>query len=182
MNRIDRLFAVALLLQSRRVVTGPEITRHFEISLRTVYRDLGALGEAGIPVRAEAGVGYSLAKGYFLPPVAFSENEAQALAIGAMLVAKFGGSGTGDAAAAQLKIQSILAPEAKERVARLAKQVTVFGGYTVPGTEHLVVCARAVAENRTIRLVYLTAEERRTERVIEPLGVVLYQNFWYLAA
>lgn len=183
MNRIDRLFAIALLLQSKRVVTGAQIARHFEVSLRTVYRDLGALSEAGIPLRAEAGVGYSLAKGYLLPPVAFSENEAQALAIGAILVAKFGGTGTGDAAAAaQLKIQSILAPEAKERVARLGKQVTVFGDTAFPGTEHLVSCARAVAENRAIRLVYVASGQKRSARVIEPLGVVLYQNFWYLVA
>ncbi|MCF3649892.1 helix-turn-helix transcriptional regulator [Synoicihabitans lomoniglobus] len=183
MNRIDRLFAIALLLQSKRVITGAEIARHFEISLRTVYRDLGALSEAGIPVAAEAGVGYSLAKGYFLPPVAFTETEAQALSIGAMMVAKFGGADTGgSAAAALLKIQSIMPAEARERLIRLGRQVTVFGTHAVPGTEHLVVCAQTVADQRALRLHYRKPDGVRSQRVVEPLGVVLYQNYWYLVA
>lgn len=57
MNRVDRLLALILYLQSKRVVTAEELARHFELSIRTVYRDLGALGEAGVPIVAEAGVG-----------------------------------------------------------------------------------------------------------------------------
>src|SRR5215510_13192092 len=67
MNRVDRLVAIALRLQSRRVVRAEDLAGHFEISVRTVYRDLSALGEAGIPIVGEAGVGYSLVKGYHLP-------------------------------------------------------------------------------------------------------------------
>ncbi|WP_221032623.1 helix-turn-helix transcriptional regulator [Actomonas aquatica] len=184
MNRIDRLFAITLLLQSRRVVTGAEIAAHFEVSLRTVYRDLGALSEAGIPVVAEAGVGYSLPRGYFLPPVAFTADEAQALALGAVLLAKFGGQGSGDAAAgALLKIRSILSPQGREEIVRLAKAATVFGaGAAVPGTENLVPCARAVSEQRVLRLDYTTAQAVRSQRDVEPLGVVLYDFHWYLVA
>ncbi len=183
-NRIDRLFAITLLLQSRRVVTGAEIAAHFEVSLRTVYRDLGALSEAGIPVVAEAGVGYSLPRGYFLPPVAFTPDEAQALALGAVLLAKFGGRGSGEAAeGALLKIRSILSAEGREGIARLARGATVFGaGAAVPGTQHLVVCARAVSEQRVLQLDYETAQEVRSQRAVEPLGVVLYDFNWYLVA
>ena len=56
MNRIDRLTAMILLLQSHRVVTAEQIAAHFELSVRTVYRDIAALGEAGVPIAAEAGV------------------------------------------------------------------------------------------------------------------------------
>ena len=62
MNRVDRLMAMVVRLQSRRVVRAEDIAAHFEISVRTVYRDLAALGEAGIPIIGEAGVGYSLVK------------------------------------------------------------------------------------------------------------------------
>lgn len=65
MNRVDRLFATVLFLQSRRVTTADEISAHFGLSVRTVYRDLAALAEAGVPVRAEAGVGYSVSCAVF---------------------------------------------------------------------------------------------------------------------
>lgn len=184
MNRIDRLFAITLLLQSKRVVTGAEIAAHFEVSLRTVYRDLGALSEAGIPVCAEAGVGYSLPRGYFLPPVAFTPDEAQALALGAVLLSKFGGRGPGDAAEASLlKIRSILPIESREAVARLARQTTVLGaGTEVPGTDHLAICGRALSEGRVLRLDYETVQRDRSQRQVEPLGVVLFRFCWYLVA
>src|SRR6266446_6599977 len=86
MNRVDRLMAMVVQLQSRRVVRAEDIAAHFEISVRTVYRDLAALGEAGIPIVAEAGVGYSLVKGYHLPPVMFTAEEASALFLGGKLV------------------------------------------------------------------------------------------------
>lgn len=76
MNRVDRLLALILYLQSKRVVTAEELARHFELCIRTVYRDLAALGEAGVPIVAEAGVGYALLKGYHLPPVNFTAEEA----------------------------------------------------------------------------------------------------------
>lgn len=183
MNRIDRLFAVALLLQSKRVVTGDEIARHFEVSLRTVYRDVTALCEAGIPVVAETGVGYSLVKGYFLPPVAFNDEEAQAIAISAALAAKFGGTCAGEAAkSARLKIQSILPGDAKERVSRLAQQVAVLSNLPSPGTEHLPLCGRAVAERRVLRLRYNAFGNGETNRDVEPLGAILQEHFWYLVA
>ena len=79
MNRVDRMLATILLLQSRRVIKAEDIAEHFEISLRTVYRDMAALSEAGVPVAAEAGVGYSLLRGYLMPPVMFTAEEASAL-------------------------------------------------------------------------------------------------------
>src|SRR5262249_12495714 len=86
MNRVDRLVAIALRLQSRRLVRAEDLADYFEISIRTVSRDIAALGEAGVPIMAEAGVGYSLAKGYHLPPVMFTADEASALSLGAKLV------------------------------------------------------------------------------------------------
>ena len=86
MNRVDRLVAIALRLQSRRLVRAEDLAGHFEVSVRTVYRDINALCEAGVPIISEAGVGYSLAKGYHLPPVMFTAEEASALSIGGKLV------------------------------------------------------------------------------------------------
>ena len=79
MNRTDRLVAMVMQLQGRRLVRAEELARHFEITVRTVYRDVSALAEAGVPVVGEAGVGYSLVKGYHLPPVMFTAEAAPGL-------------------------------------------------------------------------------------------------------
>src|SRR5258708_17447543 len=76
MNRTDRLVAMVLRLQGRRVVRASELAAHFGITERTVYRDIAALGEAGVPISGEAGVGYSLLQGFPLPPGVFTAREA----------------------------------------------------------------------------------------------------------
>ncbi len=86
MNRIDRLAAIVIQLQSRRVVKAQDIAEKFSISLRTVYRDIHALEEAGVPVAGEAGIGYRLMEGYKLPPVMFTQDEASALLTAAKLM------------------------------------------------------------------------------------------------
>src|SRR6266550_1860858 len=86
MNRIDRLAAILIQLQSRRLIKAQDIAEKFSISLRTVYRDIHALEEAGVPVGGEAGIGYRLMEGYKLPPVMFNQDEASALLTAAKLV------------------------------------------------------------------------------------------------
>ncbi|HEY8512458.1 MAG TPA: HTH domain-containing protein, partial [Cyclobacteriaceae bacterium] len=86
MNRIDRLTAILIHLQSKRLVKAEELASRFDISLRTVYRDVKALMEAGVPIGSEAGVGYFIVDGYHLPPVMFSQEEAGAMLLAGKLV------------------------------------------------------------------------------------------------
>ena len=79
MNRIDRLFGILTLLQSRKFTTAEKISDKFGISVRTVYRDIKALGETGVPVSFEPNKGYFIVEGYFIPPVSFNTDEASAL-------------------------------------------------------------------------------------------------------
>ncbi len=88
MNRIDRLTAILIHLQTKRVVKAEEISGRFEISLRTVYRDVRALMEAGVPIGSEAGKGYFIVDGYHLPPVMFNQEEASAMLTAGKLVEK----------------------------------------------------------------------------------------------
>ena len=85
MNRLDRLTAILIHLQTKRVVRAQELSDRFNISLRTVYRDVRSLEEAGVPIGAEAGVGYFL-NDYHLPPVSFTNTEASALLLAGKLI------------------------------------------------------------------------------------------------
>ena len=76
MNRLDRISAMLVQLQSRTVVRAADMAERFGVSLRTIYRDMRTLSEAGVPVCGDAGVGYSLIEGYRLPPLMFTREEA----------------------------------------------------------------------------------------------------------
>jgi predicted DNA-binding transcriptional regulator YafY len=88
MNRIDRLTAIIVQLQSKQFIKAEDIAERFEISMRTVYRDLKALEEAGVPIGVEAGRGYFLVEGYHLPPVMFTHDEANAFLVAEKLLEK----------------------------------------------------------------------------------------------
>lgn len=187
MNRIDRLLGTILLLQSRRVVTAEQIAAHFEMSVRTVYRDLSALSEIGVPIAAEAGVGYSLLKGYHLPPVMFSEAEASALFVGGEMVKGFTDASLAvPMESALLKIRAVLPREQREPAERVLRQTVVVGppGAAVPpDREFLWPIQRAVALQRVLHLDYQAkGREQATPREVEPLGVVYYSQAWYLIA
>jgi predicted DNA-binding transcriptional regulator YafY len=186
-NRIDRLLGVILLLQSRRVVTAAQIAAHFETSVRTVYRDLSALSEIGVPIAAEAGVGYSLLKGYYLPPVMFSEAEASALFTGGEMLKQFADSSlAGPIDSALLKIRAVLPRELREQAERIIQHTAIIGAPR-PSAQLdqaiLLPIQRAVALHRVLYLEYQAkGRAQATPRAVEPLGVVYYGNAWYLIA
>lgn len=86
MKRFDRITSLLLLLQTRTVVTASFLAEHFEVTERTIYRDIRTLETAGVPIGAEAGVGYFLEKSYRLPPVCFTLDEAASLVLGEKLL------------------------------------------------------------------------------------------------
>jgi predicted DNA-binding transcriptional regulator YafY len=188
MNRVDRLVAIALRLQSRRVVRAEDLAAHFEISVRTIYRDIEALGQAGIPIVGEAGVGYSLMKGYHLPPVMFTAEEASALSLGAKLVDHLtDASLRKQMETALLKIRSVLPRDRQDYLDRLERSTAVVGRGTnsIPrlASETLTPIQRALAERRVLTLDYLGGQRREvTKRAVEPLGLVYYADNWHLIA
>ena len=116
MNRIDRLTAIVTQLQSKRLTKAGEIAKRFSISLRTVYRDMRALDEAGIPIIGEAGQGYSLVEGYRLPPVMFTQEEAQSFLVAEKIFEKVTDKGSSEHFhSAMLKIKAVLKTTEKDR-------------------------------------------------------------------
>jgi predicted DNA-binding transcriptional regulator YafY len=188
MNRVDRLMAMVLRLQSRRVVRAEDLAAHFELSIRTVYRDIAALGEAGVPIMAEAGVGYSLVKGYHLPPVMFTAEEASALSIGGKLVEHLtDASLRKPMESAVTKIRSVLPRDRQDYLDRLDRSTAVIapGSNAVPrlSSETLIPVQRALAERRVLTLEYRAGQRRDvTRRQVEPLGLVYYADNWHLIA
>jgi predicted DNA-binding transcriptional regulator YafY len=188
MNRVDRLMAIVVRLQGRRLVRAEDIAAEFEISVRTVYRDIAALGEAGIPIIGEAGVGYGLGKGYHLPPVMFTAEEASALSTAGKLVERL----TDDSLRKQmesalLKIRSVLPRDRQDYLDRLDRSTAVVArgsrGVSRLSNEALIPIQRALAERRVLGLDYRGGQRRRaTRRQVEPLGLVYYADNWHLVA
>src|SRR5215212_926099 len=119
---------MVMRLQGRRLVRASELAEHFNISVRTVYRDIAALGEAGVPIAGEAGVGYSLVRGYHLPPVMLTADEAAALFVGAEMVRQFtDASLCGPMDSALDKLRAVLPRDRQEHVERLARRTVVVG-------------------------------------------------------
>jgi predicted DNA-binding transcriptional regulator YafY len=176
-------------MQGRRVVRAEELAQRFEISLRTVYRDVAALGEAGVPIVGEAGVGYSLVRGYNLPPVMLTADEAGSLVVGAQLVQQFGDASLVEPMISAIdKLRAVLPRDRQEHVDRLARQVVVSSrpGRVSADTSAqawLLPVQRGIAQRRVLRMAYRARlAESATNRDVEPLGVVFYGGAWYLVA
>ena len=188
MNRVDRLIAYLVMFQSRGLLRAQDLAAHFEISVRTVYRDIDALSQVGVPVYGVGGEGYRLMEGYYLPPVTFSPEEARALALALSMFVGYSVEGETQKSAESVrdKIRSILPNRQKREVEMLQ---TVLDFYTIPQLKldfddsHFVDFQRAIQDQKLVQLVYHSlASDEKTERVIEPLALVMYKRAWLITA
>lgn len=188
MNRIDRLTAIVTQLQAKRLTKAEEIAKRFSISLRTVYRDMRALEEAGIPIIGEAGQGYSLVDGYRLPPVMFTQEEARAFLVAEKIFEKVTDKGSSDHfRSAMLKIKAVLRTAEKDRLEELAPHVEVIRmrNQLQAGkkSEFLQSILDSLSNQNLIEITYTTFEEEKTAaRIIESVGVYYSFEQWYLIA
>ncbi len=188
MNRIDRLHAILTHLQSKKKVTAQDIADRFNISLRTVYRDVKALEESGVPVIGEAGIGYSVMEGYRLPPVMFTRDEASALIMGAKLAEQYTDlSVRKHFEGALYKIKAVLRGTDREYVEQLTEHIHITKrNYPLGedfGQQHLSNIQHAIVHRKCLRIIYHSNyKEETTNRVIEPIGLYYYGNSWHLIA
>jgi predicted DNA-binding transcriptional regulator YafY len=184
MNRIDRLFGIHTLLQTKKYVPAETIAARFGISLRTVYRDVKALTEQGVPVSFEAGRGYFVMPGYFLPPVAFTSEEAAALMLMETLVAGFADNSIRKHYATALnKVKAVLRGPQKENAETLSNNIRL----QVPACftnnfEYLSVLQTAIATKTVLELEYRNNNKEISQRRAEPIGLVFYAFSWHLIA
>ncbi len=187
MNRIDRLSAILIQLQSKKVVRALEIADRFDISIRTVYRDIRALEEAGVPIGAEAGVGYFIMEGYNLPPVKFSKEEAGAILMASKLAEQqTDHSIKKNLSDALYKIRSALKVEEKDYLESIENNIEVLHmPHKTPDSnfpDHFLSDIQtALAQNRVLNFDYYSNyNDSFTNRDVEPLSLCYYSRHWHL--
>lgn len=184
MNRFDRLAAILLQLQAKRLVSGPALAEQFGVSLRTIYRDLRSLETAGIPLVSEHAVGYSLVEGYCLPPVMFTREEVTALLTAEKLAAHLTDVPTARLTSLAMdKLRAVLSDADRDYLAMLAPHILVFGPRELP--ENLTTYQQlvtAVAACRVVRFTYQApASGTAATRYVEPMGLY-HQGYWHVVA
>lgn len=188
MNRIDRVSAILIQLQSKRVVKAQEIADRFDISLRTVYRDIKALDEAGIPVIGEAGMGYSIMDGYRLPPVMFTKEEAAAFITAGKIVDKLTDKSTRKSYEEALtKIKAVLRHAEKDFVEGIDEHIAVVENQYLPKRTGESLHLQTILQNISTRTVldigyFANHNQEYSNRLVEPIGIFYSANNWYLVA
>ncbi|MFB9077822.1 helix-turn-helix transcriptional regulator [Flavobacterium procerum] len=183
-KRFDRIVAILIQLQSKKIVKAQELADRFECSLRTIYRDIRTLEASGVPIYSEAGVGYALMEGYRLPPVMFTREEVSSFIAAEKLMQKFTDPSLGtNYASAMYKLKSVLRSADKDYLANIESRVVMntaepMFNHNSPNT--LAVLFEGIAEKKQILLSYKTfSKEETTQRNIEPVGVFHDNNNWY---
>jgi len=190
MNRLERITAILLMLQSRRKVTAQQLADHFETSVRTIYRDVRVLEEAGVPVGAEAGLGYFLMDGYSLPPVMLTKEEAAAMLMGEKLLDKFGDvSMNREIKNAMQKIRAVLRTNDKDFLETLEENMSVFrfkrdklDDDSFPN--HFIAgIQQALVKQQVIEIEYYSLHsDEVSKRKVEPIGLSHIHGSWHLFA
>ena len=191
MNRMDRLLAIVLELQGKGWQRAEDLARTFERSKRTIYRDVQALDESGVPIVSLPGRGYSLMEGYFLPPLSFSTDEATMLLLGGDYMAQsFDAQYRAAAQSATRKIAGVLPERLRGEVRTLQESIHFIsqGGSIRPDEAlKLQQLRRAIIARATVRFRYHTrhgAEPAHLThtRDADPYSLAHVGTAWYLSA
>lgn len=184
-KRFDRIVAIFIQLQSKRIVKAQELAERFEVSLRTIYRDIRTLEASGVPIYGEAGVGYSLIEGYRLPPMTLTQEEATSLVAAEKLMQKFTDKIIQQHfSSAMYKLRAVLKANDKDWVSSIESHI-VMQPMQMKLNEHvpnaLATLFESIARKTQVQLLYQAIEANEpTERAIEPVGVFHQDNFWYV--
>ncbi len=183
MRRADRLIKITHFLRQRRqAVTAQQIADSFGICKRTVYRDIDCLMDSGVPIRGEAGVGYTIDKKYYLPPIAFDADELEAIALGISMVRHWTDRKFADKADSALeKIAAVLPANLQGEL----QQITTYAvpnGPKVPWTVNFSEIREHIRNRRKVSICYQDEKQRETNRTVRPLALFFFNPVWLLTA
>ena len=185
LTRLSRLTAILIILQSKRIITAAEMSERFDVSKRTIYRDVKALEQAGVPVYTEEGKGYALMEGYTLPPIMFTEEEANALITGAKLISRNKDESlVKNHQEAITKVKAVLRFSGKEKADLLSERVAfIKNRYKEKTSNSLSTVQLAITNFQVLRIDYFSINKKeQTIRLIEPLALYHTQENWILIA
>ncbi len=179
MNRLDRITSILVQLQSKKLITAREISDRFEISTRTVYRDIHTLRQAGVPIGEEEGKGYFIVDGYKLPPVMFSSEEANAMvAVEKMLNYHTEDSLRRNYESALTKIKAVLKSNTKNKLEYLNSRIA-YNKPWAPKSSHLETMQQAITEHFKVEITYHSKSKKETtKRTIHPYALYFTGAVW----
>ena len=180
MNHLSRLLSILTILKSKRIITGPELAKKFEVSLRTIYRDIKKLEESGVPILTIEGRGYSIMDHYTVAPIMFDEQEVNALVTAEQLIKNTNDESLiEDFGRTLLKIKSIFKSSLKSQSELLSSKMGVLKSEAAEvKTKSLSAIQMAIINFRLTEITYQDKEGAITCRTIEPVAIYSYNEKW----
>lgn len=183
-KRLSRLTAILTQLQTKRLLTATSLADKFNVSIRTIYRDIRALEQAGVPIITEDGKGYTLMEGYKIPPVMFSESQANALILAEQLVLKNkDASFIKDYTEAIDKIKAVLRQSEKDKANLLADRTRFeYNINRERNSNNISQLQRALTNFHLIEIDYTNEQYETTSRTVKPFALISTTENWLLIA
>jgi len=182
--RITRLTKILTQLQAKRIITARELADKYNVSVRTIYRDVRTLEDSGIPIVTEEGKGYTLQMGYQLPPVMFSEDEANALITAEQLILKNKDiSFVENYTNAITKIKSVLKYSQKGKIDLLSQRIQFRANKEEErSSAYLMQIQSAITSFSVLEIKYVSLQNKETNRDVEPFALYSTNENWLLIA
>lgn len=183
-KRLSRLVAILTQLQTKRVLTSTKLSEKFRVSVRIIYRDIKALEQAGVPILTEDGKGYTLMEGYKIPPVMFTESEANALILAEQLVLKNKDSSfIKDYSEAIEKIKAVLKQTEKDKANLLADRTRFEQNINRErNSDKISQLQNALTNFSLIKIEYTNEENKTSNRIVEPFALISTNENWLMIA
>jgi predicted DNA-binding transcriptional regulator YafY len=176
MRRAERLFRLVRELRGRSVSRAEDLATHFEISVRTVYRDIAHLQASGLPIEGEAGVGYILRPGFDLPAMTFTFEQIDALAVGLSFVEVAGDESLSLAAReARAKLQAALPEPDKHKLDNAPFFASRREGRAGP---RMKIVREAIRKAQILHLSYADKDDKMSDRRVRPLAIWAFTDGW----
>ncbi|MDF1698054.1 MAG: YafY family protein [Saprospiraceae bacterium] len=183
--RLSRLSAILTMLKSNALVNATQLSNKFGVSIRTIYRDIRALESSGVPIYVEEGRGYKLMDGYTLPPIMFTEQEANALITAQQIISQNKDKSLiENYSNAITKIKSVLRTENREKAALLEERIAYIKNINKHvSSDNLMKIQSALTNHYVLELTYTALYDgNTTQRNVEPMAIYHTQDNWIMVA
>jgi predicted DNA-binding transcriptional regulator YafY len=183
MRRADRLFDVIQALRTaKRPMTAATLAERLEVTVRTVYRDIATLQARRVPIEGAAGIGYVLRRGFDLPPLMFTEDEIEAIAVAMRMLRRTGDRGLQAAARNVLSKVTVALPDALRAHLATPPVFVSERGAPIPPVADMSAIRAAIRDEKKLRLAYSDGKGDRTQRIVWPIAVAYYAESTLVSA